>query len=57
MPGVEADGDAGEEHEDAGHKEDEDEEDGATLHRDPVLDEESQDVGEGGQARGRASTG
>ena len=44
--GVDANGDAGEDHEDAGQEEDEDEEDRVPLHRDPVLDEEREDVRE-----------
>ena len=41
---VDPDGDAGEDHEDAGQEEDEDEEDRVPLHCDPVLDEEGEDV-------------
>ena len=43
---VDPDGDAGEGHDDAGQEEDEEEQHGASLHRDPVLDDESKDVGE-----------
>ena len=44
--GVDANGDASEDHEDAGQEEDEDEENRVPLHRDPVLDEERKDVRE-----------
>ena len=44
--GVDANGDASEDHEDAGQEEDEDEEHRVPLHRDPVLDEEREDVRE-----------
>ena len=47
--GLKADGEASDDHEDAWQEEDEDEEDGAALHRDPVLDEEGEDVSGGGQ--------
>ena len=40
------DGDAGEGRDDAGQEEDEEEEHRASLHRDPVLDDESKDVGD-----------
>ena len=46
---VDPDGDAGEDHEDAGQEEDEDEENWVPLHRDPVLDEEGKDVPGRGQ--------
>ena len=47
--GLETNGEASDDHEDAGQEEDEDEEDGTALHRDPVLDEEGKDVPGGGQ--------
>ena len=43
---VDADGDARQDHEYARQEEDEDEEDWVPLHRDPVLDEEGEDVRE-----------
>ena len=46
--GLKANGEAGDDHEDAGEEEDEDEEDRAALHSDPVLDQESEDVPGGG---------
>ena len=44
--GLKANGEASDDHEDAGEEEDEDEEDGAALHCDPVLDEKGEDVRE-----------
>ena len=44
--GVDANGDARQDHEYAWQEEDEDEEDWVPLHRDPVLDEEREDVRE-----------
>ena len=44
--GLKADGEASDDHEDAWQEEDEDEEDRAPFHRDPVLDEEGEDVRE-----------
>ena len=46
---LEANGETSDDHEDAGQEEDEDEEDGAALHRDPVLDKKGEDVPGGGQ--------
>ena len=47
--GLETNSEAGDDHEDAGEEEDEDEEDRAPFHRDPVLDEEGEDVPGRGQ--------
>ena len=47
--GLKADGEASDDHEDAWQEEDEDEEDRAPFHRDPVLDEEGEDVPGRGQ--------
>ena len=47
--GLETNSEAGDDHEDAGQEEDEDEQDRAALHSDPVLDQEGEDVPGGGE--------